>query len=238
MIWLAAAAQCKGRIIRIITHTTVESITEKRNNSISRQRIYLKAKVCSHSVPSLLHTNREARETVTATNKCYFLSFEEDLHGKPIYIDFSKDYVFFEDEYSVLAFYDFELWVENERFLPPNYREALSRTPTILERNLQTIGIGEELSNSRFLILPRLRRLRYVYFQKTMCGQGFFTPGGYFDTSRYNLQELFRIAAEKRGYRSVRIPEIVEIWPEVWSKFIRWRVILVSILCKDGYIMY
>jgi hypothetical protein len=52
-----------------------------------------------------------------------------------------------------------------------------------------------------------------------MCGQGFFTPGGFFDTtSKYSLRGLFRIAAEERGSRSVRAPEMVELWPEVWSK--------------------
>jgi hypothetical protein len=236
MIWLAAAAQCKGRIIRVTTHTTTESITEQREKSTSRQRIYLKAKVCPHNVPSLLHTNREAREIVTVTSKRYLLCFEE-LHGKPVYIDFSKDCIFLEDNYAVRAFYDYELWVENGRFLLPDYREALPRTLTILERNVQAIGIGEELSKSWFFILPRFRRLRYVYFQKTMCCQGLVPTnrtapgryrclGTYRDTTstRYNPQLQFQFAAEKRGSGSVRVPEIVELWPEVFSKLFAGEV--------------
>jgi hypothetical protein len=157
-------------------------------------------------VPSLLHTNLEAREIVTVTSKRYILCFEEELHSKPVYVDFNKDYFFFEDYYAVLAFYDIELWVGNGRFLGTNHREALPRTPTILERSLRAIGFGAELSHAWYIILPRFHRSRYVYFQKNVCGQGFIAPGGFFNTtSRYNLGGYFELLL-KRGALALSEP--------------------------------
>jgi hypothetical protein len=122
IIWLAAAAQCKSRIIKISTYTTTETNTDESGEV--RHNVYIRPKVCLHKVPSLLHTNREAREAVTITKKRYFLCFEKELNGKPVYIDLSDDCVFFEDDYAFFALYNLEPREENGHF-----KERLPRTP-------------------------------------------------------------------------------------------------------------
>lgn len=56
----------------------------------------------------LLQVSREAREAVTTISKQYQLFFEKELHGKPIYVNFSRDMFSFGSEETLLAFYGFQ----------------------------------------------------------------------------------------------------------------------------------
>jgi hypothetical protein len=74
--------------------------------SIARKGVY-KSNVNKNKVPIVLITCKEAREAAKAT---YSLTFEKELAGKNIWVNFSRDTIVFEDA-RALAWFDRGQWV-------------------------------------------------------------------------------------------------------------------------------
>jgi hypothetical protein len=154
-IWTMAAEQPEARSIKISTRSVLVPLSDGE----SGEGWCMEIKGGPWKVPSLLHTSREARETVTKVNKVYILSFENELHGKPIYFNLAKDILDFESLDAVLVFYGFPQpwhWIQGlENHLPKNRNQ--------FETGLRHLAIrGDCLGETYVIVVSRFQKLEEV----------------------------------------------------------------------------
>jgi hypothetical protein len=137
----------------------------RRKNREKHRRISssCRTRAAKHKVPNILITCKESRE---AAQERYCLCFEKELDGQKIWIDFSRDTIFFENFYAFSAFYGNEQpWkILSER--PHGKFNNLPRDTTIMEKELQFLITGNVLGKETFDVLSRFQSLQKVILQE------------------------------------------------------------------------
>lgn len=101
----------------------------------------------------------------------YSRGFEEQLLGRPVYIDFARDLVHFDDDSNVMAFccvdpvsFSFETRLfEGEH---PNLVKLLPENPTSAEDNIRHLAIESAFLKDLVVALPRFGALESVILPK------------------------------------------------------------------------
>lgn len=153
-----------------------------------------RTRAIKHKVPNILITCKESRE---AAQERYRLCFEKELDGQKIWIDFSRDTIFFEDFYAFSAFYGNEQPWKMLNGRPHEKFNNLPRDTTIMEKELQFLITGNVLVKETFDVLSRFRSLQKVILQ---------------DGSRYSVEQLEADLMD-RWSKLERLPQL-----EQWNK--------------------
>jgi hypothetical protein len=103
--------------------------------------------------------------------KSYQLSFGDELSGKPIYFNFMRDTLLFENSNSMLAFSGVNLSNHENIQTLPAVLKLLPREPTSGEKRLRHIAINDTLYPQARSFLIRYKALQSVVFK-----QGEYTP--------------------------------------------------------------
>jgi hypothetical protein len=174
---------------------------------------YFTARPIPHEYPALLRTTSESRAVML---NIYRPCFAKEFGGRPIYIDLSRDTIYFGNPISLLSFYGIE---QPCQF---NYSEFTSELLAIvpeerndIEKSLKSIAINWGWgSTCTCAVLCRFQSLEEVVFQNlfTINRQ----PYREIDISRdvSELKEAFKKAAKDRGIssKSLKLP-IIECVP-------------------------
>ena len=99
--------------------------------------------------------------------RIYRLCFEKELHGKPIWIDFRRDVLAFENASALFAFYGFRHpQVSQYVVKPERLARALPKDKTPVEMGIKELAINSPLTKQIIEILSRFQSLEKVLLAK------------------------------------------------------------------------
>jgi hypothetical protein len=120
---------------------------------------WCRTRALQHQVPTIFTICKESRETAKET---YHLCFEKELDGQKIWVDFSRDTIFFVDFYAFQAFYGIEQpWKTEDREMSNN----ILPDTAIMEKELQVLVAGSVLCKEVVKVLSRFHSLQKLILQ-------------------------------------------------------------------------
>jgi hypothetical protein len=193
--------------------------TNKNEDDYPRQPIglreeslktFYKFKTTRYIVPSILRTNKESREV---GNSIYHMSFERELGGSAIWVDFARDIIFFDHEYTLLAFLGIE---KPDSFSFQEIRDCLPDQVTYMGSHLKQLALNASLYSVLLMLLPRFESLEKVVLRTNFR---FANPLN-FNGRLSKFKERWHKAAEKRGFSARGHPQIQQLsWHGFNEKF-------------------
>lgn len=173
-----------------------------------------RASTKGYQVPIVFQINEESREVA---EKIYQLVFEKELDGRRIWVDFSRDTIFFPTAFALLSFYapgrPWTLLGDEE-----HARILLPEQATAIEKQLQHLAIGSPLDATPLIVLSRFQNLQKLILpKKSIYTRGCVSRWVRYDDLQNRVEELERRlskTAEERGLKSAVIPEVVQLGRE------------------------
>jgi hypothetical protein len=213
MIWCYAADLIEPQTIKI----KVQGIHKYRRRGRYHIRRSIENKVrCtiqpdSYNVPGLLQVSPEALQAITTITKKYHLSFKKELGGKPIYVNFTRDTLYFESVVDFLAFDRPEVrQVVLAGSAPTDVREVLFPKQTLLEKELQYLAICDSLSPELITIISLFEKLKGVVLEDVSMPEG--------DVQLNMIPDFWRMITEASSLAFHARPTLTIFSPQEFNK--------------------
>jgi hypothetical protein len=119
-------------------------------------------------VPAILTTCKEARE---AAKDVYKLSFEKELGGRKIWVNFTRDTIVFEDAYALAVFRGM-VGVSGAHRAVGKFLGEIPPETTVMEKELRDLVVCDLLDKHLIELLSRFQSLERIVLQKEAIYSG------------------------------------------------------------------
>jgi hypothetical protein len=175
-----------------------------------------KPKVSRYKVPEILTTCKEARE---AAKDVYKLSFEKELRGRTIWVNFMRDTIVFEDAYA-LAVFQGMVGVSGAHRAVGKFHGKIPPEKTVMEKKLRHLVVYDLLDKHLIELLSRFQSLERIVLQKGAIYSG-VGPGirylvGYEDTTHLE-SELMERWSKLKTLPELESGDAMDMLHEYWD---------------------